>query len=349
MKKFDYIEIGRGIAALLVVMRHATRNAPFFYQHIPFANFFYFGNAGVDFFFVLSGFLIYYIHSDNTIADTKRYILKRLIRIYPTFLIINSILLFSYLTFPQLANRSITLNMSYILHSFFLLPSPDPRILGVSWTLVHEMFFYFIFIILIINKKIGFLIFFIWSFSIFSYNLMYDNGIFPFDFYLSKYNLEFILGITAAFLIKSNKIYYDEKYLQNLIIFIGFMIFFMNGMNENYKLIEINDFTVTIIYGLSSFLMIIGMTMIRSPKHKNYFFKLLLLLGSASYSIYLVHNPLLSVLHRVVQKVNLALYIEPNIIFLILVITCLGVGIGLHLYIEKPLLKYITRSVFKTD
>lgn len=342
MKKLDYIEIGRGIAALLVVLRHATMNAPAFYGHTPFANFFYFGHAGVDFFFVLSGFIIYYIHSDDqgTLYNIKRYALKRLIRIYPVFFIISIILLSAYLLVPQLANRSISMGLAYLLNSFLLLPSPDPRILGVSWTLVHEIFFYLIFILFILNKKIGAFTFSIWALLMIGYNLFYDDKMFPYDFYLSKYNLEFILGIMAAFLIKSNKIGNLERYIK-YVISVGLIIFIINGINEDYKLIELNSFFVTMIYGVASFMLVIGLTMLSSPKYKNRFFKILLLLGSASYAIYLVHNPLLSVLHRIVNKVDIVAFIEPNIIFVSLVIVCLIVGVLLHLYIEKPILKYL--------
>lgn len=41
MQKLQYLEIARGMAALLVVLHHATLGAPVFYNAEPFYNFFF--------------------------------------------------------------------------------------------------------------------------------------------------------------------------------------------------------------------------------------------------------------------------------------------------------------------
>jgi exopolysaccharide production protein ExoZ len=50
--KLASIEAARGIAALLVVLFHATAiiNLPKYFSALPFSGFFLFGYAGVDFF-----------------------------------------------------------------------------------------------------------------------------------------------------------------------------------------------------------------------------------------------------------------------------------------------------------
>jgi hypothetical protein len=53
-RNFDTLQLLRGIAAMLVVFYHGT--------HTDFLGFFKFGYMGVDLFFVLSGFIILYIH-----------------------------------------------------------------------------------------------------------------------------------------------------------------------------------------------------------------------------------------------------------------------------------------------
>src|SRR5689334_465279 len=76
----------RGIAALLVAGVHATEmlSQPKYFGVDPTQGFFHFGNRGVDFFFVLSGFIIAYVHwfdlgKPNRLAS---YSLKRAIRVY---------------------------------------------------------------------------------------------------------------------------------------------------------------------------------------------------------------------------------------------------------------------------
>jgi exopolysaccharide production protein ExoZ len=57
--------MARGVAALMVVFYHTTRSLslPQYLGYIPLNNVFGFGHAGVDFFFVLSGFIITRTHT----------------------------------------------------------------------------------------------------------------------------------------------------------------------------------------------------------------------------------------------------------------------------------------------
>jgi len=61
---FNSLQIGRAVAALLVVLHHATLGSRQFYDE-AFGGFWGFGNIGVDFFFVLSGFIIYWAHKND--------------------------------------------------------------------------------------------------------------------------------------------------------------------------------------------------------------------------------------------------------------------------------------------
>lgn len=208
------------MAALLVVLHHATLGAPVFYNAEPFYNFFLFGSAGVDFFFVLSGFIIYYIHSDdqNSWTAIKKYILKRIIRIYPAFLLVSLVLLGAYLTFPQWSPRGDLINMQYLTDSLLLLPSSQRPLLTVGWTLVHEMFFYTVFIVVILNKKIGVSLLWGWGLLILLANVYIVKLDFPSSFYLNAHNLEFLLGMGVAYLIKSSTIEWTserESYADN--------------------------------------------------------------------------------------------------------------------------------------
>lgn len=349
MKKLIFLEWGRGIAALLVVLHHGTLDAPFFYNYKPFENIFYFGMAGVDFFFILSGFIIYYIHSNDTgtVYNIKKYLIKRLIRIYPIFLIISSILLVAYLFLPQLSNRLNLLDVPLLITSFLLLPSSIPPILTVSWTLVHEMFFYLLFIIVILNKKLGLSILLLWGGLIVFLNISNQELTFPNSFYFNFHNLEFVFGVFVAFSIKKNYIFIKNQYLIYF-LFLGLLIFIINGMNQNYKLLEISHLITTFIYGLSSTIIVYSLVQLPQNYNKNYITKKLVLLGAASYSIYLIHLPILSVLHRIVSKFQLQIYIHPNIIFLILVIMAVLSGIVTHLLIEKPIIRWL-KNIFFTN
>ena len=84
---FVGLNVARGIAAFLVLLAHASLSSNVFYGGEPFFGFWKFGGFGVDFFFVLSGFIIYWVHADESksMASMSRYFKKRIIRIYPPF------------------------------------------------------------------------------------------------------------------------------------------------------------------------------------------------------------------------------------------------------------------------
>ena len=91
------------MAALLVACVHCTLmlGGPAFGGRLPLFGLFRFGHAGVDFFFVLSGFIIYYIHQGE-IGQQRflpAYLYKRFARIYPTYWIV--LLFFSLVIFVQ--------------------------------------------------------------------------------------------------------------------------------------------------------------------------------------------------------------------------------------------------------
>ena len=87
---FNYIQACRAAAAIAVVMFHisVTFAAAKYFNEPIFAQLLRFGSAGVEFFFVLSGFIIYFIHHrdiGNPMA-LGRFFRRRIERIYPSYL-----------------------------------------------------------------------------------------------------------------------------------------------------------------------------------------------------------------------------------------------------------------------
>jgi peptidoglycan/LPS O-acetylase OafA/YrhL len=111
------------------------------------------GNAGVDLFFVLSGYLIYgtLIRKPYVLS---RYLYRRAERIYPAFLAVFAVyLLLSWLV-PE--RGRIPWDQSgvaalYILENLLLLPGlfPIEPIITVAWSLSYEVFYYLVVPVLI--------------------------------------------------------------------------------------------------------------------------------------------------------------------------------------------------------
>src|SRR5665213_484275 len=135
------IQAARGAAALLVVFYHAGRMLSLnqYVGNDPLDGLFSFGHAGVDFFFVLSGFIIYFVHHKdlNSPQRVSRYAWRRFVRIYPIYWVVTlgAIAL-------AVAGHHNDISVQRITASFFLLPQAEDPIVGVAWTLEHEVLFY---------------------------------------------------------------------------------------------------------------------------------------------------------------------------------------------------------------
>src|SRR5713101_596459 len=128
----------RAAAAILVVFYHTSHGIfrlEKYFGHKPFGPVFDFGFAGVDFFFVLSGFIMMYVHA----ADFGQpralgaYIWKRFTRIYPAYWIVFAVILPVYIFVPHFG-YDFQRDPAVALRAFFLFPHPqNHQVVGVAW------------------------------------------------------------------------------------------------------------------------------------------------------------------------------------------------------------------------
>lgn len=141
-KHFELLDGLRGLSILAVVWHHSSGELPFY------ANFFLHGYLGVDFFFILSGFLITFLlikeRAATGVVSLKKFYIRRSLRIFPlyyTYLILLTILLI----FKDPARiEEIFDNFKY--YFFYLsnfIPSDNPgQYFHRSWSLAVEEQFY---------------------------------------------------------------------------------------------------------------------------------------------------------------------------------------------------------------
>ena len=140
------VQLLRAVAALFVVAFHSTVlwHDKFDARVVPWAN----GNAGVDLFFVISGFIM--VLSSRRLAGLadgwSRFIKLRLVRIVPMYWLVTAAKLAAIAAVPAMAlhTRPTSWNVAA---SFLFVPSRDALgavrpVLDVGWTLSFEMLFY---------------------------------------------------------------------------------------------------------------------------------------------------------------------------------------------------------------
>lgn len=327
-KQIQSLQIFRGLAACAVVAHHAALSTDAFVGKIPFffKSVFDLGHLGVDFFFVLSGFIIAYAHMGDAHSwlAFKRYLFKRLSRIYPAYLPVGIGLLILYSMMPSFSasgGREFSL-----LSSLFLIPANNPPALSVAWTLVHELMFYFVFTLFFISHRWLICGLALWTFIIVIANTyMIPMGWLRYP--LNFLNIEFILGVCSAWFVRYQTSFNKGKLisLSGIIIVLILLPILSVEDSKYYRL----------LFAFALALIIIGFA-IYERTHVISWPILFLFFGNASYSIYLIHNPLLSFSQRILGQLDLSWPAALSIgVFVSLVI-----GSFYFLMVEKNALKF---------
>lgn len=200
--KLESLQVFRGLAAIAVVSHHAYNSTSAFVSGNAnqFSRAFENGALGVDFFFVLSGFIIMYAHASDhrSFLAVRRYLLKRLTRVFPAYLPISILMVALYTLLPGVSASG---GREYsLLSSLLLLPADKPPALSVAWTLIHELMFYIVFLTYFFSRRALFFTLFLWACAILFAEIFHVGVVGWCKYLFSVVNLEFMLGVVVALL-----------------------------------------------------------------------------------------------------------------------------------------------------
>lgn len=165
--KLHSIQALRGVAVLLVFLYHVSsmesaRLAASGSAETPLvAGIWTNGYAGVDLFFVISGFIMVFVTGrvSPSAKTSGAFLFARVARIYPLWWVFAALSAVGFMLTtgaPTNAERLAASGVSegqHIVSSLLLLPHPVYPILSVGWTLVHEIYFYIIFAALLLMPQ----------------------------------------------------------------------------------------------------------------------------------------------------------------------------------------------------
>jgi len=148
--RFKELDALRGLAALMVMFFHFSlgRALPFEFKYLRL------GNTGVELFFMISGFVIFM--SFEHITKSSQFIKSRLIRLYPTYWIVVT---FTYLLIVIVSFRNpIPGNIDFKTYlgnmTMFQYYLKIPDLDGPYWTMIIEMTFYILMLLLFRFKQL---------------------------------------------------------------------------------------------------------------------------------------------------------------------------------------------------
>lgn len=292
------IQFLRFVAAMLVVFYHESAHVKS--TGVDQGWFFGLGEAigfaGVDVFFVISGFIMAYTTSKATGPESATGFAKRRVaRIYSGYwpLFLAAIALFAWIGGSHFANADLW-------RSAILWPTGTPLI-SVSWTLVYEMYFYVVFTLLILftgsNRKslLQILLLAIVAWSLYSQfgRHAYDPGQLEFlslseAYMFSPYLAEFLGGALLA-----GWVSHKQDGPSWSLLLLGCWLFLMGGWINNVWFdgrIEQGYYVFwrVLVFGTASLFILTGLIRLELQEKKAPV-RFSLAAGGASYAIYLCH------------------------------------------------------------
>lgn len=272
-KSFFSIQLLRFVAAFLVALSHAAYVTAPYWESQSIGYYFYFGGCGVHIFFVISGFVMV-VSSDG--LNPNEFLVRRAIRIFPIYWIYAAAYM-AYSGIPQDAVLGLA-----------LLPGHSSSIIGQGWTLSYEVFFYICFAAIIPLGMIGggmaLTIFFV---ALISLRWLIKVGPFT-DLVTNSLLLEFIAGMWVATLLKL----WGAPSLRASVLLVVFGVGgFAGGIILGYT-----GLPSVIVWGVPSALLVAGCACLEWQAKLPVFLAKLSFLGDSSYSLYLLHSLLFSVI-----------------------------------------------------
>lgn len=333
----------RALAAYLVVLYHARLLTPLG-QTLSLD----FGRAGVDIFFVISGFIIQHVAARDDAGRPGAFLIKRLIRIAPLYWILTLMIGLAGPFLPALAGKAGVPDAWMIARSLLFIPYVDRvgdihPVLFTGWTLNFEMFFYALFALgLLIMDELRRLI----ALSVTLVALVVIGAASDPDSaigltYTSPLLLEFGAGLWLNMLWQRVRhVNATTRMAAGAAMAVGFVALVLG---------DIFWPTVPNVlkWGIPAVVIIAAALLCEGPdgggRHR-----LALLLGEASYAIYLIHPFVIKAASLVIERFFRDAALPLQVLLVTGTLTAVGIaGVALHLLVERPLLSTLRRHLLR--
>ncbi len=339
VNKLNNVQVARAVAAVMVVIEHAKDqiiNHPIFGMngiYIPGGSTW---SSGVDIFFIISGFIMIYVNYNKFGAsgNSIKFFLKRLARVAPTYWVFTVGMIIASLIDRENIRHGLG-STWHILSSFIFIPSPRPDglmhpILGLGWTLNYEFEFYVAFAVALAFPLR-------WALPALTLIFAIGVAIHPMmawpvlQFWTDPLILEFLMGVGIGLLLVKGRQISSTAALALAVL--GVVLLF--ALHDEHS----NEFRV-ILCGIPAAMVVAALAL--APQMV--WWKPVLIVGDASYAMYLSHPFSLNIATHVWKQ----LQIRPNAIAFFIGECTLSLIIAVITYyvLENPMQRLIKKANF---
>ena len=352
------IQILRAIAAISVSIGHAQAfiGIPMERQGQIFGwNFLLPWGAGVDLFFVISGFIMVY-SSERLFAapgGAKVFGWRRLSRIVPLYWCAMVLLLIKmavlHKPMPDAAG---------VVTSFFFIPwdtqgTGVPRpIYDLGWTLNYEMFFYTVFALCIgLRREMTVALVSVCLSAAVIFGALFPAHNPQLFFWTQPIVLEFVLGMGLALLVRNG--FTLPKLARYALIALGAAAFlhdFLNSVSQPRLWLTPNDFLRVVGWGVPAAMIVAGCVLKKSERlGDNVFVRSGKLLGDASYALYLCHPIVMSAFAIVWFAIGANNWLPPYLGAGISIVLAIITAISVYRWFESPLTRFLQKRIRQSE
>jgi exopolysaccharide production protein ExoZ len=327
------IQYLRAVAALLVMGFHI--GFVFGWDWPP-------GAAGVDIFFVISGFVMWLVTTQRP-TPPGQFLVQRITRIAPLYWVITLVLAAAAIAAPQ-QFPTVEPTIEHVVLSLLFVPHLSPSgggdpLLVPGWTLNYEMFFYAVFAVALLLPRAVRLL----GLTVALGTLVILGILLPMSgpvlrTYTSPLLLEFLAGAWLGWAWIEGRL--PRRGVAQVLFVLG------AAAIAGSQLVISLDLNRALIWGAPAVCIVGALAAIE--RHASLpEIPLLRLLGDASYSIYLSHLLTIVACKYVLSKLGIDWWGVPIyqavVLYLLVALTAIAVGLGCYWALERPMTRFLRR------
>jgi exopolysaccharide production protein ExoZ len=298
-------------------------------------------DASVDIFFVISGFVMVYA-STRLFArpgGVRLFVGRRVARIFPLYWITTTLVLLIAWAVPRALSEPLGGGFGYILASYFFIPWQRPDgfiqpIFRLGWTLNYELLFYTVFALFLpLPRRWATACVVAAILALAGAGVLLRPTIPQFVFWTDPIIVEFAVGMLVATLLLAE--FRLDMRARVMLATCGVVMLYLEGTSDGpWRLVS---------YGIPATLFLCAAVLGRPAGSPSPLMRLGVLLGDASYAIYLVHPFPMRAFREVWARLHwTGMAGIVSYIAVTLLVSC-AAAVVLHLRVEMPLTRAVRR------